>query len=147
MRIARALARPRWSILAQFTSLCCTALGMGVFSVSPAHAWSLQCALGTTLCIKTQGIELPSSDAIELLDRCEEFTKDGLGRRAMTLSASKLEEFARGRVTPLVMAWTAYEDIHDSPLKFDRSAPAGKQYSQIARACAQLDRDFDRQVR
>ncbi|MGH6753635.1 MAG: hypothetical protein ACREDP_15855, partial [Bradyrhizobium sp.] len=67
----------------------------------------------------------------------------GLGARVISMSASDMLKFTGGKATPLAMAWSAYGDLLESPVVFDRKAPASVQYAQIAASCARLGRDFD----
>ena len=87
-------------------------------------AGSLQCMLGVTRCIKSQGTEIPSMQVIELLDRCSDFTNKDLGRLALKLSHKELRDQSAGKITPLVRAWHAFDDLYDSPLAFERKKKA-----------------------
>jgi hypothetical protein len=109
-----------------------------------AHAFSMSCKLGTTTCIKSQGTEIPSKQAIEVLDRCEDFTAHDLGRVAMKLSYKEINERTQGKLTPLALAWHAFGDLIDSPLRFERKAKAEEaKYVEIKRSCLELARDFN----
>jgi hypothetical protein len=109
-----------------------------------SQAGSLQCTLGATRCIKSQGTEIPSRQAIEILDRCNDFTYNDLGRVALRLSYKEINDRSAGKITPLVMAWHAFGDLYDSPLAFERMKKAEEtNYSEIKRSCQQLDRDFN----
>ncbi len=109
-----------------------------------AMAFSVSCKLGTTTCIKSQGTEIPSKTAIEVLDRCEEFISNDIGRIAMRLSYKEINDRTQGKLTPLARAWHAYGDIIDSPLRFERKEKAEEaKYAQIKRACLELTRDFN----
>lgn len=108
-----------------------------------SQAMSIQCALGVTRCIKSQGTEIPSKQAIEILDRCNDFTYNDLGRVALRLSYKEIIDRSEGRLKPLVKAWHAFSDLYDSPLAFERMKKAEEtNYSEIKRSCQQLDRDF-----
>ena len=121
------------------------AFAVFAFAVSfEAYAVSLQCKLGSSRCIKSQETEIPSKQAIEVLDRCDEFTANDIGRIAMRMSHREVLDKSGDRLTPLVRAWHAYGDLIDSPLKFARTAKAeDAKYTEIKRACLQLARDFD----
>lgn len=107
-------------------------------------AFSLQCTIGAARCVKSQGTEIPSKRAIEVLELCDDFTKNDLGRVAMRLSYKEMNDRTGGKLTPLALAWHAYGDLIDSPLKFERKARAeDAKYEQIKRACVQLERDFN----
>jgi hypothetical protein len=104
----------------------------------------LQCKVAATRCIKSQGTEIPSKRAIEVLDLCGDFTANDVGRIAMRLSYKEINERTAGKVTPLALAWHAYGDLIDSPLKFERKARAEEaKYLDIKLACIQLERDFN----
>lgn len=108
-----------------------------------AYAASLQCLLGTTHCIKSQGKEIPAKQVVEILDRCEDFTSNDIGRTALRLSYKEISERSGGMLTPLVKAWHAYGDLHNSPLPFKRNSQADESaYLEIKRNCEQLERDF-----
>lgn len=118
---------------------------IAVFALIPlsAVAGSLQCTFGVKRCIKSQGTEIPSSQAIEILDRCREFIGNDLGRVALTLSYAEIDKRSSGRLTPLALAWHAYGDLYDSPLAFQRKSKAEDvNYGEIKRACQQLERDY-----
>ena len=119
-------------------------LPIAVILLAPALAYgaSVQCILGKTRCVKSQCTEIPSKQVITILDRCEEFTANDIGRVALRLSHAELMERSGGRITPLVRAWHAYDDLYDSPLAFERKRKAEDNYAQIKRACAQIQRDF-----
>lgn len=107
-------------------------------------AASLQCTLGTTRCVKSQGTEIPSSQVLEILTGCADFTNNDLGRRALRMSAKEINDHGGGRLTPLVMAWYAFGDLHDSPLAFERKRNTeDTNYFEIKRSCEQLQRDFN----
>ena len=109
-----------------------------------ALAASVQCMVGMTRCIKSQGTQIPSKQAIEILDRCLDFTRDDLGRMTLRLSHMELVERSGNRITPLVKAWYAFDDLYDSPLAFERKSKAEEtNYFEIKRSCQQLDRDFN----
>ena len=109
-----------------------------------ALSFSVYCKLGTTTCIKSQGTHIPSKTAIDVLDRCEDFISNDIGRVAMRLSYKEINERTQGRRTPLSRAWHAYGDLIDSPLRFERKAKAEESmYGQIKRACLELNRDFN----
>jgi len=99
--------------------------------------------LGVSRCIKSQGTEIPSKKAIEVLDRCAEFTANDIGRVAMKLSYKEINDRSKEKLTPLVRARHAYVDLIDSPLTFDRKRKAEEtDYFEIKRACGALERDF-----
>ena len=106
-------------------------------------AASLQCMMGITRCIKSQGTEITSKQAIRLLDLCAEFTRNDLGRMALRMTFKEAHDRSGNRLTPLVSAWLAFEDLDDSPLVFERKRRAEDiNYMEIKRSCQQLERDF-----
>lgn len=106
-------------------------------------AATLQCSVGLTTCIRTQGTQIPSKQVIQMLDHCSDFTRGDLGARALRMSHAELRRVTGGRLTPLALAWHAYGDLYDSPLRFERKQrPEDVSYSQIKRACGELNRDF-----
>ena len=108
------------------------------------HAASPQCAVGAKRCIRSQGTEIPSKQAIEILDRCSDFTSDDLGRVALRMSYKDINAKSNGGLTPLVQAWHAFDYLYDSPLAFERKKKAEETNSaEIKRSCAQLDRDLN----
>jgi len=107
-------------------------------------AASIQCTFGMTRCIRSQGTEIPSKQAIEILDRCSDFTYNDLGRVALRMSYKQIDDRSGGNITPLVKAWHAFGDLYDSPLTFERKKKAEEtNYAEIKRSCQQLDRDFN----
>jgi hypothetical protein len=47
-------------------------------------------------------------------------------------------------ITPIIEAWYAFNDIYDSPLKFERKSNLEEtNYMEIKRACSALERDFN----
>lgn len=117
-----------------------------LFTLIPvmANAGNLQCTFGTTRCIKSQGTDIPSKQAIDILDQCGDFTYNDLGRVALQLSYKEIIERSAGKATPLVSAWYAFDDLYDSPLSFERKQKAEEtNYIEIKRSCQQLDRDFN----
>jgi hypothetical protein len=109
-----------------------------------AMAWSLQCGLGTTRCIKSQGTEIPSKQVIEILDRCREFTFNDIGRVSLRLSFDDVDKRSGGKGTPLVRAWFAFDNLFRSPLAFARKQNAeDTNYYEIKTSCQELERDFN----
>jgi hypothetical protein len=78
-----------------------------------------------------------------MLDRCNEFLYADLGKIALKLSHAEIRKQSGGRVTPLVKAWHAFDDLYDSPLAFERKRKAEEtDYLEIKRSCLQLAMDF-----
>lgn len=87
---------------------------------------------------------MPSKQAIEILDLCADFMSNDIGRIAMRMSYKEINERTGGRITPLALAWHAYGELIDSPLKFERKPRAEEtNYFEIKRACQTLNRDFN----
>jgi hypothetical protein len=80
-----------------------------LLALSTGNAVSLQCKFGTTRCIKSQGTEIPAKQAIEISDRCDDFTRNDLGRIALRLSSQEILDRSGGKITPLVKAWHAFD--------------------------------------
>ena len=75
-----------------------------------ACAADVRCVIGLTRCIESQGTNIHPSKAVEILDRCDDFTAGDIGARAMRLSFEEITRQGGGRLTPLVRAWHAYGD-------------------------------------
>ena len=106
-------------------------------AVCAASTWATSplCTVGAALCLKSQGTQIPSKQVIAILDSCADFTTDDLGRIALTLSRKKIIDDSGGKITPLVRAWYAFGDLHDSPLAFERKAKAeDTNYAEIKRS-------------
>lgn len=117
---------------------------MTLVIVAQASAASLACSVGLTTCVKSQGTEIPSKEVIKILDRCAEFVENDIGQLALRLSHQEMLDRTKGKLTPLALAWFAFNDLVKSPLKFERKTKAEEtNYTEIKRACAQLDRDFE----
>ena len=115
-----------------------------LFAPLTTQALNIQCKLGSARCIKSQGTEIPSKQAIQILDLCADFTYNDLGRLALRLSYKEINDRSNGKITPLVKAWHAFGDLYDSPLSFERKAKAEEtSYPEIKRSCQQLDLDFN----
>jgi hypothetical protein len=114
---------------------------------------SLSCSIGWTTCVFSQGKMIPSNTVVKMLDSCDDFTRQEIGRTALGLSVSEIlerndtYEKATGQaVSPLFRAHYAWKELYESPLDFDRNlttASPAEQYSQIKRACRELHRDFN----
>lgn len=143
-RLVRRLNSPRTAFVSHTSPMNRLVICLSALLPMAVAAGSLQCTLGTTRCIKSQGTEIPSKQAIEILDRCGDFTYNDLGRVALRLSQKEINERSGGRLTPLVKAWYAFNDLYDSPLAFERKRKAEEtNYYEIKRSCQQLDRDFN----
>lgn len=109
-----------------------------------ALAASIQCKLGVTRCIKSQGTEIPSKQVIEILDRCSDFTEGDVGARVLRMSTKEMLDRSGGKVNALSRAWYAFDYLYDSPLAFDRKSKVEEtNYYQIKNSCAALERDFN----
>lgn len=123
----------------------CTALVLAVaLSCGDTLAASVQCKLGMTRCINSQGTEIPSKQVIEILDRCGDFTETDVGARVLRMSTKEMLDRSGGKVNAISRAWYAFEYLYDSPLAFERRSRAEEtNYHQIKRSCATLERDFN----
>ena len=96
-----------------------------IASLFPSVVWAaMQCLVGITTCVKTQGTQIPAKDIPAILENCAEFTQGGIGRQALRLSYKEINDRSGGRTTPLTRAWLAFGELHDSPLEFDRNTRA-----------------------
>jgi hypothetical protein len=114
-------------------------------SVSTAFALNLACSLGSKSCIPSQGTKIPSSQAIEMLESCDDFTRNDVGRQVLRMSQQQILDRSNGKaVSPYSLAMYAGDKLYDSPLKYQRmSRMEDTDYNSIKRACNQLQRDFD----
>lgn len=114
------------------------ALSASVSALSPS------CMLGAK-CISTQGTSIPSAKVLVMMEHCDEFMKGGVGRRVLRMSMQEIvQQSGNDHMHPLFSAYYAFNELHDSPLKFDRKA-SGKNidYAQVVHACQQLNIDFE----
>lgn len=115
-----------------------------VLAAFPADAGSLKCAVGIGRCIKSQDTEIPSKQVIKILENCRDFTAGDIGLQALQLSTVEIVKRANGKLTPLMYASAAFDELYDSAIVFDRkSSSAVVRYSGIKRSCQQLERDFN----
>lgn len=107
-------------------------------------ALDLRCSLGA-LCIDTQGTRIRSKDVVSMLESCDDFTRSNVGARVLRMTSSEIAKASNDRVNhPLAMAEYAWQQLYDSPLKFDRKEPnPATMYASIRQACARLNQDFD----
>ena len=125
------------------------AIAMLTVSHGECHA-DLGCSIGWTICISTQGTMIPSKNAVEMLDYCDDFTRNNIGYRVLSLSFPEIlkanEDYEKrtGQViSPLMKAHFSWKKLYDSDLRFDRrQTPSPAQYAQIKRSCAELHRNF-----
>ena len=111
---------------------------------SQIMAGNIQCKLGVIRCIKSQGTEIPAKQAIEILDRCGDFTEGDVGARVLRMSTKEMLNLSGGKVNAIGRAWYAFDHLYDSPLAFDRRSKAEEtNYYQIRSSCAALERDFN----
>ena len=118
-----------------------------VFATS-ASAFSPSCMLGAK-CIKSQGTSIPSKQVLEMMEHCDEFTRGGVGRQVLRLSIHEINQRSGGNfLHPIFSAYSAFTQLHDSPLAFDRKSRVEEtSYEQIARSCRQLNADFENWAR
>lgn len=60
----------------------------------------------------------------------------------MRMSAAEMLKASGSKVTPVARAWFAYEQLHDSDLRFDRTVAFEQRYPSVKWACAVLNREF-----
>lgn len=108
-----------------------------------SYAFSPSCALGLKTCVKIQGSAIPLEDAERILDECSDFTRGNIGARALRMSFAEIERVSGGNLShPLIRASFAYDYLHDSSLRFDRSSPIEQRYLPLRRACGEAYRDM-----
>ena len=80
-----------------------------------------------------------------MMERCDEFTANGVGRQVLRLSIQEIIQRSGGNPGhPIYSAYHAFTELHDSPLAFDRKSRVEEtNYEQIARSCRQLNIDFE----
>ena len=100
-------------------------------------------------CIKSQGTSIPSKQVLEMMEHCDEFTRGGVGRQVLRLSIHEINQRSGGNfLHPIFAAYSAFTQLHDSPLAFDRKSRVEEtSYEQISRSCRQLNVDFENWVR
>lgn len=127
------------------TPLPVAALLLAMLAGSGAKAFSPSCLLGGK-CIKSQGTSIPSARVIEMMERCDEFTANGVGRQVLRMSLQEIISRSNGNPAhPVYAAYHAFGVLHDSPLAFKRRPNAeDTSYDEIAAACRRLSADFDR---
>lgn len=109
-----------------------------------AFAFNSKCFLKLDACVVTQGTSIPSDDVLDILDRCEVFTRGDIGRIMLRTSGEKLLAQAQGKSTLLTHAWMSFNYLHGSPLRFDRKSKIEEtNYMQIKRSCMEVERDFN----
>lgn len=114
---------------------------------------SLSCSVGWTACVFSQGKMIPSNTVVKMIDLCDDFTRQEIGRTALAHSVSEIlerndtyEKTTGQAISPLARAHYAWNELFESALDFDRNLTAtnpGEQYSQIKRSCRELHRDFN----
>ncbi len=111
---------------------------------SMATAFSPSCMFGAK-CVKSQGTSIPSKMAIEMMERCGEFTNGAYGRQVLRMSIQEIIRRSGGNPGhPLYSAYYAFTELYDSPLVFQRkSRVEDTNYEQIAQSCRRLSSDFE----
>lgn len=60
------------------------------------------------------------------------------------MSYKEINAKSSAGLTPLVLAWHAFDYLYKSPLAFERKKKSEEtSYAEMKRSCAQLYRDFD----
>lgn len=86
---------------------------------------------------------MPLEDAEMIIQECSDLTRWNIGARALRMSHAEIMQIAGGNWNhPLLRASFAYENLHDSSLRFDRSGPIEKRYLAVRRACGEAFRDM-----
>lgn len=95
--------------------------------------------------MKSQGTSIPSKQALEMMDRCSEFTNGPYGRQVLRMSVHEiLQRSGNNHGHPVYSAYYAFTELYDSPLVFDRkSRVEDTNYEQIAQSCRRLSADFE----
>lgn len=108
------------------------------------HAFSPSCLIWYK-CIESQGASIPSGRAIEMIQRCGEFTKDELGKEILQMTFQEVTLSSQGNIEhPIFRAYSAFMELYASPLAFDRKSNVEDiSYEQIAKSCQQLTSDFE----
>lgn len=112
---------------------------------SPTYsvAFSPSCALGIKSCVTIQGAAMPVDSAEHIIEACRDFTRRNIGARVLRMSLADIHRLAGDNLhNPMLRASLAYDYLHDSGLKFDRSAPIESRYQPVKRACGQAFRDM-----
>lgn len=119
--------------------------GILIFFSAASYGFSPSCLLGAK-CIKTQGTSIPSVVVIEMMERCDEFTQNGIGRTVLKLTLQQINQRSGNDSNhPLFSAYYAFTRLHESPLIFDRKSRVEEtSYDQIANSCRVLNQDFDK---
>lgn len=108
-----------------------------------AAAYNVSCAIGLSNCVVVQGQKIPQEKAVQIVNHCRDFTRNNIGARYVQLSTAEIIKIAgKNALHPLYLAMFAYDQLHDSELKFDRSLPFEKRYIPVRRACGELFRDM-----
>ncbi|MDX9716286.1 MAG: hypothetical protein RBT67_02830 [Thauera sp.] len=113
---------------------------------SPAQASWLYCKFSPANCTYIQGSLIPFDEAEIIIEDCRSLTRGNVGAAAMSMSVDRVMSMSNGNIShPLLMAQLAYNSLHDSALKFDRSTPIERRYAHVQRACAQAFADWNRE--
>lgn len=122
-----------------------SAVFVAIACCAPAFSWgfSPSCALGLKMCVKIQGVTMTFDDAERITNECRDFTRGNIGARVLRMSTNDILNAVKGSHNhPLIRASVAYDYLHESSLKFDRSLPIEKRYFPVRRACGEAFRDF-----
>lgn len=118
-------------------------LALSFYLPTYSVAFSPSCALGFKRCVTIQGSAMPISDAEQIIEACRDFTRMSIGSRVLRMSLADIYRVAGDNPhNPMLRASLAYDYLHDSGLKFDRSAPIERRYLPVRRACGQAFRDM-----
>ena len=104
-----------------------------------SYASSFYCIVNPKDCVPIQGALIPFDDAESINFNCERLLRNNIGARAMTTSFEKImQDTNKNTSHPLMQAHLAYESLHDSHLKFDRTLTISPRYPQVRQACQQV---------
>ena len=81
-----------------------------------------------------------------MMERCDEFTSNGVGRQVLRMSIQEIiQKSGNNPIHPIYTAYYAFLQLHDSPLVFHRrSNVEDTNYAEIVSSCRQLNIDFER---
>lgn len=103
-----------------------------------AVAFSPSCALGIKSCVTIQGAAMPVDSAEQIIEACRDFTRRNIGAKVLRMSLAEIHRVGGANLNnPMLRASLAYDHLHDSSLKFDRSVLIESRYQPVKAACRQ----------
>lgn len=110
-----------------------------------SFAASLHCTFNPKDCMLMQGELMPFRDVESIVNDCERLMRLNQGQIAMTTSWVNIMKISSGDTNhPLMDAHLAYQHLHESKLKFDRSVNISSRYPHVRLACQQALSDYYR---